>query len=192
MSATTSDAPKAVRYLGDHGLICYEYPLLGPDGMPPDKFVDTLLSSELTWLWLSESRARTPDESHDVDQRPLTVLTPSTANALVADLSIRDDDGYGLFAALFGGQGSRGPLAGTSALGLKDELRHFLSDRPRFLEIVVVQIGDTPNDYIFLRRDAGPATARILSTWGISESVSTERDYRKLRVARLEQLFRLF
>jgi len=189
MSATNSDLRKVSRYSRDSGAICFELPLLGPSGRPPRDLVEELLASDLEWLWISETRPPSPNQRADVVARALTHLTDSTTPALVTDLSERDQDGFGRFVALFG---VRKVPERLESGWLHDELVKLAAEEDGDLQLVVVQIGDTPNDYVYLRRDPSGDAARMLEQWGVGETGSfDEKKYRALRVATLENLFGL-
>ena len=60
------------------------------------------------------------------------------------------------------------------------------------VEVVVVQVGDTPNDYVFVRSDRCIEVTELLAAWGISdETVMGDRNYAALGVVALEKLFEL-
>jgi len=189
MSATDSFVRKASRYSRYSGAICFELPLLGPSGRPPRDLVEQLLASDLEWLWISETRPPGPNHRAEVAARALTHLTNSTAQSLIADLSERDQDGYGRFVALFGVR----KIAERLESGwLQDELRRLAAEEDGDLQLVVVQIGDAPNDYVHVRRDPSGDAARMLEQWDLGEAGPfEEKKYRALRAATLENLFGL-
>lgn len=189
MSATESDLRRASRYSRDSGAICFELPLLGPSGRAPRDLVEELLASDLEWLWTSETRPPSPNQRADVVSRALTHVTDLTVPALVADLSDRDQDGFGRFVALFG---VRKVPERLESGWLHDELGRLAAEEDGDLQLVLVQIGDTPNDYVYVRRDPSGSVARMLEQWGVGEAGSLdEKKYRALRVATLENLFGL-
>lgn len=189
MPATDSDRRRASRYSRDSGAICFELPLLGPSGRSPRDLVEELLASDLEWLWTSETRPPGPNDRADVVARALTHVTDSTAPALVADLSERDQDGFGRFVALFG---VRQVPERLESGWLQDELGRLAMEEDGDLQLVAVQIGDTPNDYVYVRRDPSSGAARMLEQWGVGDATSfDEKRYRALRAATLENLFGL-
>jgi len=145
--------------------------------------------SDLEWLWISETRPPGPNRQDEVDVRALTHLTDSTVQDVLADLSERDQDGYGRFVAFFG---VRQIPERMESGRLQEELRRLAAGEDGDLQLVVVQFGDTPNDYVYVRRDPSGDTARILAQWGLGETGSfNEKKYRALRTATLENLFGL-
>lgn len=189
MPATHSDLHEASRYSRSRGAVCFELPLLGPLGRPPTDLVEQLLASNLEWLWISETRPPSPDQRGDVATRALTHLTESTSRSLIAELSERDEDGYGRFLALFGVRKLPHRLEPT---WLHEGLRKLAAEQDGGVELAVVQIGDTPNDYVYVRRDPSDGAAQLLDEWNIGEASSfEEKKYRALGVATLEHLFGL-
>jgi hypothetical protein len=91
--------------------------------------------------------------------------------------------------ALFGARKVReGPESGW----LEQELRRLAAEEDGDVQLVILQIGDTPNDYVYVRRDPSGGAARMLEQWDIGAAGSfEEKKYRALGVATLENLFGL-
>ena len=189
MWRTNSDPRQVLRYWRDSGAICFELPLLGPYGRSPQDFVEQLLQSDLEWLWISETRPLDRNHPDDVAARALTRLRASTAHSLIADFSERDPDGYGRFVALFGIQNVPETL---ESRWMREELKRLIGEQDGALRLVVLQIGDTPNEYVYVRRNPSGGAARMLQQWGVGEAGPfKEKKYRALRAVALEKVFRL-
>ena len=181
-----SKPERIVCYFRDRGVLCYEVDLLGPAGMRSDEFVAGLVGSDMDWWWHDEIR------SHDLRRERGTLrfrrLTSDSAEVLSRDLSFRDEDGYGKLVLMVG---CRSDLRSTnpSAIGWSEELKSFTLDRANRIETVIVQLGDSLREYLYVRRQPADYFALLLERWGVRDGGRFEkRDYRKLRSAMLEHL----
>jgi hypothetical protein len=176
------------RYTRDRGAVAWELPLLGPQGRSPEALVAQLLRCGLAWVWTRERPPAAPEEPPEACTR-LTRLTADTAAALVGELEERDPDGYGRFVALVGRRPASPGLEAEE--DLRRELAAFARDREGAVELVVVQLGDTPDDQVYARRHPSEPAARLLRAWGIPAADARERPYGALGVATLERMFGL-
>ncbi len=167
-------------YIREDGLRCLELPLFG-DAQSVRSTVNELMTAQLGWLWESTRR----DGSL---KRSLTRLSALNAEALVADLSDRDDDGFGREIVIYGIE--------TDAIlrqdEVKDSVARFLQGSQSPIQLVIVQAGDDPDARIFVRVGSAPVVEALLGSLGIlGYTKGDEKPYKQLRSARLEVLFRM-
>jgi hypothetical protein len=186
--AENSRAIDVIHYDGSNHVDCYACAIFDKASDQLHRKIDQLLAQNLSWTWLSESRLLSPEQSNPHFSRRLTLLSDSSSNLLLEDFEFRDEDGYGLFVALFG---CRDEFLLTDSAQLNEELERFCSGRSTALDIAVIRPSDDALDYIFFRGDSGGiADALLEAEIGPEGSVKfVQRPYRRLRTASLENLF---
>lgn len=180
-------------YIRNRGPICYEVPLFDNHALLAE-LPRQLLSSDLSWCWESMRlgpMASTSDVPDLPPKRPVTQLTLGNAASLIGDFRERNIDGYGRFVAIFG-------VDPDTVVTLLDEARlrsalyNYSTQEEGPIRIVLIQIGDQINDYIFVPHRPIEPVSRLLETWGIHPAaVYKTRRYKKLGVVTLESLYGL-
>ena len=189
MWAKKSGNPEITLYDRPVGAICFEISLLRPSGFSPQGFAMSLHESQLKWYWLSEIDSHNPEpDPQPPRDRDVMLLTQESMERLANDLSERDENGYGRFVALFGAAKS---LHARTESTLIPELKKFVANGESSIEIVIIQLGDSP-EYVYVQHRVTAAGGVLLKHWNIDrETVGKKRPYRTLRAARLENLFKL-
>lgn len=126
-----------------------------------------LLSSRLIWYWESDGEHLGLGELSALPTvRPLTRLTPY--NALLFDMDGQEYwNGEGRAINLFGLDADSEPPSWDDAR-LRTELARFDACEPSGLQIVLMQICDMPDDYVFVSHQPTEEVVHLLRTWGIS------------------------
>lgn len=179
-------------YLRENGPICYEVEVLPMnDRQSLDKWTSELFDIKLTWYWES-GRAR-PKVKHSQysylpEFRPPTILDISTKEIFLDDLSERDVDEYARFIVIFGvDSNSQTPISDVTHL--KSALREFLTLERSQIRIIIIQIGDSPWENVFVPHRPAQPVKQVLRKWGIDESlIRRKRSYEELYNAKLELL----
>lgn len=171
--------------------ICYETPVLGKETQI-SALPGQLLSSGLGWCWESE---RTDGVASDwahlglPDKRQMTELTAENTALLQNDLRERNVDDYGRAIGIFGGD----PEAISTLLDeatFRAALAAFSHREEGPIRIVIVQIGDSPVDDIFVPNQPCERVRKLLETWNIGpHTVRKTRRYPKGRL--LEAIYEL-
>ncbi len=183
-------------YLRDHGPICYEVPVFA-DPLVRKELPTQLLLSDLNWLWES-GRRHDIDETHSAfdtllpNKRFITLLTQNNVNLFLADLEERDVDGYGRWIHLFGVDqtSERAMLKPSEILSF---LHEFSTNESGPIRIVIVQVSDIENEYMFMPHKPITEVVDLLKLWGTKWSLDqNRRKYKDLRSATLESTFHLF
>jgi hypothetical protein len=125
-----------------------------------------LLSSDLTWWWVSCREAN--DKSYDnpvlPDTRTATLLTQDTVDAFVADWEERNADGDGRDINLFGlDQEARD--SSSDAQWLHKAVDAFEQGSP--LRVIVMQEYDGRFQYIVTERHPPEVVRVLLANWGL-------------------------
>jgi len=180
-----------VLYSRERGPVCYEIPLFGEEHTLGER-TRQLLSSGLDWHWVS-ARARAADGPSErpslPETRELTPLTPESVASLVADLKERDIDGYGRTVLLAGAEPARPDAAPAAAF--EEALRAFSERGDGPVRIVVVQIGDSPAEHVFVPHQPPAQVVQLLRSWRILPNAPGKiRPYDELRLASLESALR--
>ena len=151
-----------------------------------------LFRVELSWLWQSK-RVRTvaPGGPQLPEKRSPTLLDEHSASVFLEDALERDVDGYGRFLAVFGVDTNAVPSI-TDESSLKAALTQFSRTEEGPIRIVIVQIGDSVLEHIFVPHKRIGPVERLFEAWGINESaINWKLSYKTLFLARLESLFKL-
>lgn len=178
------DRRTSLRYTRDRGPICYELPIFGPRASEATG-VEALLASRLAWIWESAVRERPAPRG----SRQLRRLEAETRQLLLDQLAYRDDDGLGRFVAVYGLDASAARELGERSLG--ELLRDFADGAGGTLEVVIVQLGDAPNEYLFVSAEPTAAAQRTLDLLGVAERDWRDVPYRRLQLAALESIYEL-
>ncbi len=166
------------RFTREAGPICYELPVFGD----PAAGVARLTGSPFVWYWESARRERPAPFA----SRRLERLDESAARLLEA-LAHRDADELGLFVAAYGVHADAAPV--RDAATITDHLRDFAAARQGPLEVVIVQLGDAPEEHLFVDRHPSPAAGELLRRLGADERPWRDVPYRRLGLAALESVF---
>jgi len=136
-------------------------------------------------------RTATPVGSRRPEKRPPTLLTEHSAAVFLEDTLERDVDGYGRFLAIFGVDKNAVASITDESL-LKAALTDFSRTEGGPIRIVVVQIGDSVLEHIFVPHKRIEAVGQLFEAWGINErAIKWKLPYKLLYLARLESLFKL-
>lgn len=179
-------------YLRNAGPVCYEAEVLPlNDKQALENWVTKLLSTGLIWCWES-GRARPPANVAPYiilpEQRPLTLLNSMQKEALIADLSERDIDGYARFIAIFG-LDKEAVISELDADWLKNALKEFIEQEAGAIHVAIVQVGDSEKENIFVRNNVVEPVRLLLESWGITRStIDKTVPYNRLYLAKLESL----
>lgn len=167
------------RYVREKGPICYAAPLFWrPDsGLFPD-LIGRLNRVPVEWWWQSERR--------DQDRvTPLTKLTASTGERLLADLNDRDDDDLGRTVVLFAFGSPPSALGPEHA---RDAVDEFLSGKQGALDAVLVQLNDSKDDLVFVLQPPSAATITLWDELGWTSHTFADKPYSRLRTTQLENI----
>jgi hypothetical protein len=189
MSAKKSGSPDLVLYERPVGASCYETHLIRPNGVSPLTFAGSICDSKLKWYWMSRMDSHAPPDAprEPSKERKMTLVTQAAIGELAQDLSEMDEDGYGLFVALFGCKGLHD--SGGDEWLIR-ELKEFSIGGQGALDMVMIRLGDSP-EYVYVKRDATEAARALLRRWNIDPAAAKKRRYSWLGVAKLENLFKL-
>ena len=155
--------------------------------------IPSLVASELSWWWESGRLDPTEDSynnPHLPYKRPLTHLDLISGQTFLADLHEQNADGYGRWINLFGID------ADATEQILSDAHRYemltaFLHEKGP-LHIVVVQVGDSPWENIFVPHQLSKPIQKILGAWGMKgDAIRATYPYKRLHLAMLEDQFNL-
>ena len=179
-------------YLRDQGPVCYETKILNLDDKQALRsWASRLLSMDIGWYWESRrSRPMADDSQYHYlpEQRSLTLLTINNMEIFLDDLSERDIDGYARFVAIFGTD-SDADLLASHGTQFGSALERFSEFEEAPIRVVVVQIGDSPCEYIFVPHNLIEQVRCLIENWGITPSAITKkRAYKYLYTAKLESL----
>lgn len=177
--------PARQRFARDTGPICYELPIFGSGDESDDAAIDELLGSRLSWLWESATRERRAAAGSS-GSRELTSLDAARRPQLVADLRYRDEDRFGRFVALYGVR----QAAALSPESLAEQIGRFAGESGP-LEAVIVQLGDCPDEYLFVGHEPTPELEALLDALGIGGQEWADVPYERLYLASLESIFEL-
>ena len=120
--------------------------------------------------------------------RTLTRLTDESRAALVSDAMDRDADGYGRSLVILGCDPDH-PVLPSEPAALHSSLAAFASQETGPVRFVISQVGDSPDEQIFVPHSPVESVRELLRRWGLDGAGAVEvRPYEKLRTARLEAL----
>jgi hypothetical protein len=135
----------------------------------------------------TDSHAPPDAPRQKVKVRKVTPVSQAAVAELAGELSERDEDGYGLFVALFGSEKS---FDSGGDAWLQPELRRFAAGEAGALEMVIIRLGDSA-EHVYVGHDVTEAVDELLRQWNIDRAVAKKRRYERLGVAKLENLFKL-
>jgi hypothetical protein len=182
----TSDHMRFTLYTRPNAVVCYAASLLEA-GRSESVSID-LLSTKLACYWLSVSRSPSVKADRAESNRTLTRLTDESRAALVSDAMDRDADGYGRSLVILGCDPDHPVLPGEPA-ALHSSLAAFASQETGPVRFVISQVGDSPDEQIFVPHSPVESVRELLRRWGLDGAGAVEvRPYEKLRTARLEAL----
>src|SRR5688500_2009925 len=127
--------------------------------------VRLLLESGLEWWWES-TRSHPEQVGSDPslpETRPLTRLHSGSAEALLRDLAETDEDEYRrvlTLVATAAGSPAPGP-------GLRAPLAAFCQREVGPVRAVVLQVGDSSTEHVFVPHQPVPAGQTLLGLWGL-------------------------
>ena len=178
------------KYVRPQGPICYEKQIFDFDSTKEiDKVACQLLASNLTWYWESEPSHNDPNYySTNVvpSKRPLTKLSADNLTDFVEDLIEVDLENYGRFIALFGADSE------FESASYDEAIASFIHNESGLIQTVIIRIGDSVPQYIFVTHCPGENITRLLEVFGITAASSTEtRSYERLYLAKLESILRI-
>lgn len=189
--------PKRItRYVRDAGVICYELPVFRGLEAGETTVVQQLLTRGLHWCWESCRRAEAANVEVVGDlpeKRALTELTTETSATLLADLQEVDTEHDLRFVAVFGvDPGTLGMVMDPYQFHLRQALEHFVRFQQGPIRVVLIQIGDKNEDYVFVPHEPLEPVKKLLEAWGIvPEAAVKNRRYFSLGVASLESSYGL-
>lgn len=181
-----------IAYLREEGPICYETEIFDMNNrLALESLVKEMLSVELSWYWISARARPVPEETQYnflPEERALTRLDSSSVDSFIDDLSERDEDGYGRFIAVFGFDKNIQSL-NPDADQFKFAVNEFLEKEEAPLSLIIVQVGDSPWEHIYVSQTPKPPVKRLFNMWNIQTSAITwERSYKELHIAQVESL----
>ena len=180
-----------------HGIVCFETDPFDDDSNSNRHagFVAELLQTKLTWHWQSSRRYASQSPHLNLPEaREWTLLTPNTVPALLDDLRELDASDDGRDISLMGAQHSMMTSLqnATAQQALFKSFAQQVSSHASHIEMMIVQMGDGPNRYLFVPHTPSPAVAQLMAHWHLSaSSAATRRPYAQLHLARFEALFGL-
>ncbi len=139
-------------YARDDGPICYEVNFFARAEESSERFVRELLAIEYTSHWASlRTRPLSSGQTGSTlpRVRALTRLEADTAQFLLADMTERNEDGYGRELTILTKK-SDNALDICSFDGCSRSLEDFIRSQTGPLEIVYFQLDDSPN-YFFVK-----------------------------------------
>ena len=183
-----SETQAKVFYTRETGPVCWEAVVFPAPADPAAALARELRESGLAWQWES-ARPHPEQETTDASLpavRPLTPLDEASEGELLRDLAETDQDDYRRFVALFA---TDDPLPPE---GLRAALEAFCRREEGPLRAVVVQVGDSPAEHVFVPHRPAPEVSALLDRWGLTAGPPPpERPYRRLWTASLESLYGL-
>lgn len=179
-----------VAYLRNEGPNCYETKIFNLNNRLALKtLIEEMLSTELIWYWISARTRLASDEVQDTflpEERSLTPLNSDNINSFIDDLSETDEDGYGRFIAVFGFNNNICPPYLT-ADQFKSAVIEFLENEEGALCLILVQVGDSPWEHIYVSHSPQQKVKRLLNAWNILPSeITWKRSYKELYTAQIE------
>jgi hypothetical protein len=139
----------------------------------PAEFAHQLLSSNLDWYWYSERLqpdADVPDSSDLPDIRPWTQLRADNVGLLTAEIQVWGKSDEGRNVVILGVDPSAVTMPVDEAQ-IRAALRSFATREEGPVRIVLIQIGDQPQEFLFIpRKSVGPVNS-LLETWGIRPDI---------------------
>ena len=173
-----------IQYIRDNGPICYE--ILYFDRNDLLGFADKLFSVNLDWYWMTNGSGDSwPDNS--LASRPITKLSPEKLDAFCNDFLERNLSGYNRFISIFGLNKNHQSF---NEEGLNDAIENFSIYEQGPIQIVILQIGDSNYDQIFVPHAIGEQAKKLLESWEITpERIEKKYKYKRLSLATLESLF---
>lgn len=178
------------RYLREHGPICYE------DYLEERDFTELfrqLQASGLVWYWASARSGEVAGASLDLklpEERSPSLLTYQTKRDLQNDFLEENINGYGRSIKLFGFEDTDDPPSSLDETFMKNALKSFIAEEVSPLKIVINQIGDSIEAYVFVPHTLDPHVERLLETWDVLPNTDKykTRPYKNIKVASLENL----
>ncbi len=157
-----------------------------------EEWTKRLLSVELSWYWES-ARSGPPEDSSQYtylpEERSLTLLDMNNVKTFLDDLSERDIDGYARFIAIFGLDVDASPSSLGSAQ-FRSMVSNFLKHEEGPIRVVVIQIGDSPWEQVYVTHNPIESVRRLLECWEITSSaINRKRPYEQLNTAKLESVY---
>jgi hypothetical protein len=190
MQANASKEARVTLFERAYGPVGWQAAIVDPSNA--DEFVLGLLGSQLAWFWESAAHVAWPDfRWREPQQRSFTLLTPEHSQLLVEDLRETDPDCNGRYVGLVGvDAGAQTELSGEAAL--KASLLRYAEAEAAPVRLVLVRIGDCPEQYIFVPHDLPSQTQSVLLRWGLDAHRPLSRaPYRRLHSVALESVFNL-
>ena len=144
----------------------------------------SLIADKLDWIW--ESWPATPGVNVNVSPRAFQVLTSTSSGTLERVLGATIEP----FSSQFGVAIVGGRSLHSNTLDLRTittALSNFLGGIDSEVEIVVIDLGDTPYSYVFVREDPDSYVQSVLARWSVFDRTYRECQYSALHGARLER-----
>jgi hypothetical protein len=179
---------EATLFTREGGPVCWQAVVLPAPDQPGDALVRLLRESRLGWWW--ESVRSHPDQASSdpllPEARPWTRLHPGSEGDLLRDLAETDEDNYRRFLALVA---TDADSPGPESAGMQDALAAFCRREEGPVRAVVVQVGDSVEEHVFVPHHPVPAVQALLAQWGLDAAAPRTRPYRGLHKAALEALY---
>lgn len=179
---------EATLYAREGGPVCWEATVFPAPDQPGDALVRLLRESGLGWWWESV-RSHADQESSDPslpEARPWTRLHPGSEGDLLRDLAETDEDDYRRFLTLVA---TDADAPGPGPDGLQDALAAFCRREDGPVRAVVVQVGDSPAEHVYVPHHPVPGVRALLAHWGLDAATTRTVPYRRLHMAALESLY---
>lgn len=177
------------RYDRSEGCICFEKPLfIYGNSYSTEQFVARLQTCNVLWYWNSEPPHHeqfTRKKEEYLLPNSLTLLSSLTAKELVNDLSEIDIDGYGKGVVIFG------TSTGFKECLSADELSLFNSGKQSCIQVVIMLIGDSVNQFAFISNIQELEKKELLEALGIEIQTAETVKYERLGVLRFDLVFQL-
>ncbi|OGW26082.1 MAG: hypothetical protein A2X59_10870 [Nitrospirae bacterium GWC2_42_7] len=175
-----------VEYTRDQGPVCYGISLF--DQYSLSDSISKMLSINIDWYWMTyTSREAWPDNISAI--RTITKLNSENLDVFSNDFLERGLDGYGKFIAVFGLNKNSESLNEDC---FQDTIEKFAIYEQGPIQIVVIQLGDSPYEHVFIPHVIGEPTKRLLELWEITpEKIEKKYKYNRLKLAKLESIFNI-
>lgn len=177
------------RYDRSEGCVCFEKSLfIYGNRYSTEQFVVQLQTCNLTWYWNSESahyEQLTRKNEEYLLSSSLTLLNSLNAKELVNELCEFDSDGYGKGVVIFG------TSTGVNECLFSNELSLFNSGKESCVQIVILLIGDSMTQFVFVTNVQNTENNQILKSLGIDIQSADILKYEKLGVLKFDLVFQL-
>lgn len=175
-----------VAFLRDNKPICYRASIFGADN-PITDLPSQLASTSFDWIWNSWGE-EIPSSKDAAEKYTPFRMTHNNEHDLVDDFRERDMDGLHRTIIVFGVKRGCAEILLTNDNLIK-EVQLFLANENGNIQIILLQLHDDDQQYIYVAHRVVEDTKLLLKVWGMMKGNHIDRPYHQLYSAKLEDLY---